>query len=54
MEGIRTGMRLLESGRLQMEPLVTHLFSLEQLNEAFHASHSKPEGFIKAVISSRL
>lgn len=52
MEGIRTGMRLLESGQIQMEPLVTHLFPLEQIDEAFEATYTKPAGFVKAVIKN--
>lgn len=52
MEGIRTGMKLLENGQLAMDPLVTHSFPLEQINEAFEAAESKPPGFVKAVITN--
>jgi threonine dehydrogenase-like Zn-dependent dehydrogenase len=50
MNGIRTGIKLLEAGLLDMKLLVTHIYSLEQVNEAFDATHRKPEGFMKAVI----
>jgi threonine dehydrogenase-like Zn-dependent dehydrogenase len=51
MRGMEVGMRLVSSGVLQMGGLVTHRFSLEQINEAFAALRDKPEGFVKAVIS---
>jgi threonine dehydrogenase-like Zn-dependent dehydrogenase len=51
MRGMRIGMRLLASGRLSLADLVTHRFPLEGLNEAFQASHEKPLGFVKSVIT---
>jgi threonine dehydrogenase-like Zn-dependent dehydrogenase len=51
MRGMATGMRLLSSGRLSMEGLVTHRFPLEEVNEAFATLHAKPEGFAKAVVT---
>lgn len=50
-DGLQAGIRLLEEGKLRMEPLVTHLFSLEEISAAFHAAGEKPQGFIKAVIT---
>ncbi|WP_270888808.1 alcohol dehydrogenase catalytic domain-containing protein [Pedococcus sp. 5OH_020] len=47
-EGIARGMRLLSSGRLSMEPLVTHFFDLEDIDKAFQTLEDKPEGFVKA------
>lgn len=52
MEGMRVGIKLLESGQLDMAPLVTHAFPLEEVNEAFECSVSKPEGFFKAFIKA--
>src|SRR5215211_6032234 len=42
--GMRIGMRLLTSGRLSLEGLVTHRFSLADVNEAFRVAHEKPAG----------
>ncbi|MGI6149360.1 MAG: zinc-binding dehydrogenase [Firmicutes bacterium] len=50
VEGIRVGMKLLEAGSLDMEPLVTHKFSLEQINEAFAVAYARGEDYVKAVI----
>ncbi len=50
LRGMRIGMRLLTSGRLTLEDLVTHRFGLDEINQAFLAAHEKPEGFIKSTI----
>ncbi|MDP9383144.1 MAG: zinc-binding dehydrogenase [Chloroflexota bacterium] len=50
MRGMRTGMRLLTSGRLSLDGLVTHRFRLEDINEAFETAHRKPEGFVKSTV----
>lgn len=50
--GMRAGIRLLEEGKLRLEPLVTHLFPLDDLGLAFHTAVEKPQGFIKAVITT--
>jgi threonine dehydrogenase-like Zn-dependent dehydrogenase len=43
-------MRLLTSGRLNLEELVTHRFGLDEINQAFRTAHEKPEGFVKSTI----
>ena len=48
--GMRIGMRLLTSGRLSLEDLVSHRFGLSDINKAFLAAHEKPEGFVKSTI----
>jgi threonine dehydrogenase-like Zn-dependent dehydrogenase len=48
--GMVGGMTLLEEGRLNMEALVTHIYPLDKLDEAFHQAADKPSGFIKAVV----
>jgi L-iditol 2-dehydrogenase len=48
--GMRIGMRLLASGRLSLEGLVSHRFPLEDINQAFLTAHEKPEGFVKSTI----
>jgi L-iditol 2-dehydrogenase len=50
LKGMRAGMRLLTSGRLAMDDLVTHRFSLDEIDAAFHAAIDKPEGFVKATV----
>lgn len=50
VDGIRVGMKLLESGQLDMKPLITHSYSLDEINQAFVDTHAKPKGFIKAIV----
>jgi 2-desacetyl-2-hydroxyethyl bacteriochlorophyllide A dehydrogenase len=50
MRGMSVGMRLVTSGRLSLEGLVTHAFSLADINEAFATAVSKPEGFVKSTV----
>ena len=50
MRGMRTGMRLLTSGRLSLDGLVTHRFGLADIGDAFATAHSKPNGFVKATV----
>lgn len=51
MRGMTVGMRLLESGVLSMDGLVTHRFALDDINEAFATLRAKPDGFVKATIT---
>ena len=44
------GMRLLTSGRLSLEDLVTHRFGFDEIDQAFLAAHEKPAGFVKSTI----
>ena len=50
MHGMRRAGRLLASKRIAMEPLVTHRFPLDRIDEAFRAVVEKPDGFVKAVV----
>src|SRR5215216_1881330 len=50
MRGMRIGMRLLTSGRLSLDDLVTHRFQLNEIGQAFLAAYEKPEGFVKSTI----
>jgi 2-desacetyl-2-hydroxyethyl bacteriochlorophyllide A dehydrogenase len=54
MRGMRTGMRLLTSGRLALDDLVTHRFPLAQVNRAFAVAAEKPAGFVKATVSTTM
>jgi threonine dehydrogenase-like Zn-dependent dehydrogenase len=50
LRGMRTGMRLLTSGRISLDQLVTHRFPLERIGDAFAAAVAKPQGFGKATV----
>jgi L-iditol 2-dehydrogenase len=52
MRGMRTGMRLLTSGRLALDDLVSHRFELADVNEAFAVAVAKPDGFVKATVTT--
>ena len=47
--GLREAVDAVASARLDPEPLVTHRYPLEELDEAYRISAARPEGFIKAV-----
>jgi 2-desacetyl-2-hydroxyethyl bacteriochlorophyllide A dehydrogenase len=51
MRGMRIGMRLLTSGRLDVSDLVTHRFPLGDIATAFETAYEKPEGFVKATVT---
>jgi L-iditol 2-dehydrogenase len=51
LRGMRAGMRLVTSGRLSLEGLVTHRFPLATIDEAFRTAIEKPEGFVKATVT---
>jgi threonine dehydrogenase-like Zn-dependent dehydrogenase len=50
LHGMETGMRLLRSGRLALDGLVSHRFPLEEIGAAFETAHAKPPGFVKATV----
>jgi 2-desacetyl-2-hydroxyethyl bacteriochlorophyllide A dehydrogenase len=50
MRGMRIAMRLLTSGRLSLDDLVTHRFQLNDINQAFLTAVEKPEGFVKSTV----
>ena len=52
LRGMRQGMRLLSSGRLSLDGLVTHTFGLEDIEKAFQTAIDKPEGFVKATVET--
>ena len=51
MRGMSVGMRLLTSGTLSLEGLVTHSYALEDVNEAFATAVDKPQGFVKSTVT---
>jgi L-iditol 2-dehydrogenase len=50
LRGMRIGMRLLTSGRIRLDDLVTHRFPLDQIDDAFRAAIEKPPVFVKATV----
>ena len=50
MDCMKRGLALASAHRLELAPLITHTYELAQVDEAFRAASTKPEGFIKAVI----
>jgi threonine dehydrogenase-like Zn-dependent dehydrogenase len=47
VEGLRRAVAL----ELDVEPLLTHRFPLERLDDAFEAAHTRPPGFVKAWVA---
>lgn len=50
VDAMRTGLKMLAGGRLQMDPLVTHRFELPNINEGFETAAAKPDGYVKGVV----
>jgi threonine dehydrogenase-like Zn-dependent dehydrogenase len=48
--GMEEGVRLLASGGLDLEPLLTHSFPLPEINTAFQTAEERPAGFLKSVV----
>jgi threonine dehydrogenase-like Zn-dependent dehydrogenase len=48
--GMEEGVRLLASGGLDLEPLLTHSFPLPEINAAFRTAEERPAGFLKSVV----
>lgn len=52
IDGMRRGIKLLNNNQLKMEHIVTHFFTIDEVNKAFETAANKPKGFIKAVIKN--
>jgi L-iditol 2-dehydrogenase len=50
LRGMAIAMRLLMSGRVSMEGLVTHRFPLEEIDAAFRTAIERPSGYMKATV----
>jgi L-iditol 2-dehydrogenase len=48
--GMDAGMKLLRSGRIAMDDLVTHRFELDEIDAAFQTAIDKPDSFVKATV----
>lgn len=51
IEGLREAVRLVASGGLNIDPLITHAFPLHEAAEAFREAVARPRGFLKAVVT---
>jgi threonine dehydrogenase-like Zn-dependent dehydrogenase len=40
------------SGRLDPRPLYTHVYPMEKMTAALDAAATRPEGFVKALVTS--
>ena len=52
VEGIRTAVRLIAEGVLDPAPLYTHRLPLERLGEALELTRTRPDGFMKALVTA--
>ncbi len=50
LNGSRIGIQQLNDYKINMGPLITHKFSLQEIESAFRMAKNKPEGFVKSVI----
>jgi L-iditol 2-dehydrogenase len=50
LRGMDRGMRLLTSGRISLDGLLTHRFELDRIDEAFATAVERPDGFVKATV----
>lgn len=50
MKQMEAGLRLIENGSFHMKDLITHEFTLDEVDQAYEAIATKPPGFIKSVI----
>ncbi|MCC3372079.1 alcohol dehydrogenase catalytic domain-containing protein [Cohnella sp. REN36] len=47
---MEAGLKLIAGGQLNMKDMITHVFSLDEVDLAYDAIRTKPPGFIKSVI----
>jgi threonine dehydrogenase-like Zn-dependent dehydrogenase len=52
LQGIREAVDAVASGRLDPAPLYTHRFPLELLGDALDAARDRPDGFLKALVTT--
>jgi threonine dehydrogenase-like Zn-dependent dehydrogenase len=51
LKGMRNAVAAVMEGRLDPQPLFTHVFPATELQQAFELHHANPEGFTKALIT---
>ncbi|HEU0179781.1 MAG TPA: zinc-binding dehydrogenase [Blastocatellia bacterium] len=51
VSGMREAVDAVAHGRLDPAPLYTHIFNLDQIDQAMEVARSRPDGFLKALIA---
>ena len=51
MDGIAEAIEAVKTGKIDLEPLLTHSFSLDDADQAFEHLKNRPDGFLKAVLN---
>jgi threonine dehydrogenase-like Zn-dependent dehydrogenase len=52
LDGMRAAVELVASGALDPAPLYTHRFPLDRLGDALDATRDRPDGFLKALVTT--
>ncbi|ACE94377.1 putative oxidoreductase protein (plasmid) [Rhizobium etli CIAT 652] len=50
MKGIRQAIDAVRQGRIDPQPLYTHTYPLDRLDEALNTTRDRPDGFLKALV----
>lgn len=50
MQGIRDAIEAVRRRRIDPQPLYTHIYPLERLDEALNTTRDRPDGFLKALV----
>ncbi|PDS99493.1 L-iditol 2-dehydrogenase [Rhizobium sp. S9] len=50
IKGIRDAIEAVRQGRIDPQPLYTHVFPLERLDDALNTTRDRPDGFLKALV----
>jgi threonine dehydrogenase-like Zn-dependent dehydrogenase len=50
VKGMRDAVEAVASGRLDLSPLYTHRYALDEAGQALHTLQQRPDGFLKALI----
>ncbi|ANK87830.1 MULTISPECIES: MDR/zinc-dependent alcohol dehydrogenase-like family protein [unclassified Rhizobium] len=50
IKGIRDAIEAVRHGRIDPQPLYTHIYPLERLDDALNTTRDRPDGFLKALV----
>lgn len=50
IKGIRDAIEAVRQGRIDPQPLYTHIYPLERLDDALNSTRDRPDGFLKALV----
>lgn len=51
VRGMRDGVQHLADGTIRLDPLITHVLPLDEIDVAFRIADARPEGFFKAIVT---